>query len=345
MILATDPNPPTSALIKYGPNPPASALTKYGNAAILPPTQSTAIQATPTNIQGSDWSGPDECPQLLMAQVAPPGKIGLTSMLHSDSECCEVWVSDNAATMHMTQNGDGMYDCVAPSVDNDRVIVGGRAELRVEYYGKLDIKFHASEDVIVTLLNVAYVPQLGFNLFSLHAMQLQEQILLDSKGVHVFGGQLVFPRGPCGSKLSATRMKPSHDETLLAAAVLAPGSTQARTPPIDVNVMHVCYGHVNEALLRAKAKQLGIVLKGELSGCAGCSMAKGKRLPIPKTTMSRSTKPLERVFIDLAGPKPMPSAGGANYIMLLKDDYTRYGWIALLRQKSDATAAFSTLAS
>ena len=69
-------------------------------------------------------------------------------------------------------------------------------------------------------------------------------------------------------------------------------------------------------------------------------MAKGKRLPIPKTTMSRFTRPLERVFVDLAGPKPIPSAGGANYIMLLKDDYTRYGWIALLKQKSDVTVAF-----
>ena len=69
-------------------------------------------------------------------------------------------------------------------------------------------------------------------------------------------------------------------------------------------------------------------------------MAKGKRLPIPKTTSSRSTRPLQRVFVDLSGPRPVQSIGGAQYIMIVKDDYSHYSCTFFLTKKSEAADAF-----
>ena len=43
---------------------------------------------------------------------------------------------------------------------------------------------------------------------------------------------------------------------------------------------------------------------------------------------------LYRVFVDLAGPRKIASAGGALYLILFKDDAMRIGWIHPLRSKS-----------
>ena len=53
-----------------------------------------------------------------------------------------------------------------------------------------------------------------------------------------------------------------------------------------------------------------------------------------------------RVFVDLGGRKDVASVGGKHYPMIVKDDFTRRGWLYFLSNKSDAASAFrSFLAS
>ena len=109
---------------------------------------------------------------------------------------------------------------------------------------------------------------------------------------------------------------------------------------ININDFHAAYGHANEVLLRDTATRMGITLVGELQPCSGCSQAKGLKKGVPSSTSTRSDKKLGRVFIDLSGPKPVPSLGGKNYTCLIRDDFTRMTWVYFLRNKSDATDAF-----
>ncbi|CAM9532660.1 unnamed protein product, partial [Laminaria digitata] len=85
---------------------------------------------------------------------------------------------------------------------------------------------------------------------------------------------------------------------------------------------------------------LGFRLTGDFRACAACSMSKGKRQPLRKATLSRSESPLQRVFVDLSGPKHTQSVGGALYLMLIKGDFSRFGWTHVMKQKSDAGATF-----
>ncbi|CAN0195371.1 unnamed protein product [Laminaria digitata] len=55
------------------------------------------------------------------------------------------------------------------------------------------------------------------------------------------------------------------------------------------------------------------------------------------STGCRSTKPLERSFVDLSGKRPR-SPGGAKYLMLIEDDYSRFAWPYFLKKKSDVPA-------
>ena len=49
---------------------------------------------------------------------------------------------------------------------------------------------------------------LTINLFSLHAVQAKHAVTLDSTGVHLFGGNITFPRGIKGAPLPTTRLSP-----------------------------------------------------------------------------------------------------------------------------------------
>ncbi|CAM9532588.1 unnamed protein product [Laminaria digitata] len=75
--------------------------------------------------------------------------------------------------MHMTADGTEMNDCFPPPIENDRLIMGDLATLPIACYGKLYLVLHSIEDVVVTLDNVAHVPGVGLNLFSLHAVGKQ----------------------------------------------------------------------------------------------------------------------------------------------------------------------------
>ena len=74
--------------------------------------------------------------------------------------------------------------------------------------GKLDLVFHSKTDHPVTLHDVSFLPDLGFNLFSFHVVQEKHEIILNRTGAHLLSGRLVFPRWSNGSSLRATRVLP-----------------------------------------------------------------------------------------------------------------------------------------
>ena len=70
----------------------------------------------------------------------------------------------------------------------------------------MDVIFHGQTDERILLLDVAYVPGLGFNLLSLHAVQKTHLIVSDASGIHIIGTNLTFLRSSSGSYLRATRL-------------------------------------------------------------------------------------------------------------------------------------------
>ena len=50
----------------------------------------------------------------------------------------------------------------------------------------------------------------------------------------------------------------------------------------------------------------------------------------------QTSRPLELLHIDLMGSAKVQSLGGKKYILVVMDDFTRYTWIVLLRDKAEA---------
>ena len=268
----------------------------------------------------------------------------------------EIILADSGSSHHVVHDARFVNNRHPPAPGYEHVTIGDGKRYPVTCYGCVDFIFHSNTDVRVTMEDVAVVPGLDFNLFSLHAVQEKCPIMLDHQGVHVGSGELFFPRGRVGSQLYATRVPggdgasrgPGEDgsrtgggSSSLATAVLAPGKQHVPADGIDINAAHVSFGHAHEAALRATCRQMGLKCSGVLLPCEGCSRAKGIGKAVPRSTAPRAVRPLQYVATDLAGPHSFRSYGGAQYTMLVTDMFSGFSWIYFLKEKHEAACHFS----
>ena len=69
-------------------------------------------------------------------------------------------------------------------------------------------------------------------------------------------------------------------------------------------------------------------------------MAKGRKKLTAKTTESRADKRGGRVFLDVCGPKSVQSIGRKEYMLLVKDDFSRFSAVYFMRSKSEVSKYF-----
>ena len=65
-------------------------------------------------------------------------------------------------------------------------------------------------------------------------------------------------------------------------------------------------------------------------------MGKQVKSKHPSVTEVQTSRPLELLHIDLMGPTKVQSLGGKKYILVVVNDFTRYTWVVLLRDKVEA---------
>ena len=118
----------------------------------------------------------------------------------------DVWIAENGASGHMTHDGARLYNLRPPPPDREIITIGDQREIKVKYIGNMDATFHGQTGKRITLIDVAYIPGLEFDLYSLHAVHKTHLIVSDASGRHIRGTNLTFPRGSSGSYFRATRL-------------------------------------------------------------------------------------------------------------------------------------------
>jgi IS30 family transposase len=64
------------------------------------------------------------------------------------------------------------------------------------------------------------------------------------------------------------------------------------------------------------------------------------RSPFPDEASFRANEVLELIHGDLCGPIKLTTPAGNKYFLLLVDDFSRYMWIQLMKNKDKAFSAF-----
>ena len=110
---------------------------------------------------------------------------------------------------------------------------------------------------------------------------------------------------------------------------------------------HRQLGHASfkTVIVLARSGASGIVISdipAKIPGpdaCIACVAANSVHLP-HKEGRKRSSRYLERVHLDIAGPMPVRPVGVREYVYVIVDDYTRAVYMKLLRLRSEAVDAF-----
>ena len=76
-----------------------------------------------------------------------------------------------------------------------------------------------------------------------------------------------------------------------------------------------------------------------LDACEPCLMGKMTKTPF-SGTMERATNLLEIIHIDVCGPMSVKAHGKYHYFLNFTDDLSRYGYIYLMKHKSETFEKF-----
>ena len=102
---------------------------------------------------------------------------------------------------------------------------------------------------------------------------------------------------------------------------------------------HKAFGHVDTFARNKSLYEDGEILLNFIKyNCQPCLLSKSVHHP-PESSLTRATKPLERIFSDLSKKTPIPSLGGSYYYITFIDDFLCFTWIYFLKEKSQAVAA------
>jgi hypothetical protein len=90
--------------------------------------------------------------------------------------------------------------------------------------------------------------------------------------------------------------------------------------------------HSRLALLQSK---FPFIVSDSHAVCDICHYAKHRKLPFVNS-YSKSIKPFDLIHFDIWGPISITSLHNHSYFLTAVDDFTRYTWVILMKNKSEA---------
>ena len=307
---------------------------KQGHFAAVCPDRLLKLQETTETKEGEDTQAAEG---LMMHEIVYLNEQNVKPKeIESSTDGDKVWYLDNGASNHMTGNLSYFN-----SIDNS---ITGKVRFgddsRIDIKGKGSIRFISQDGKKKILSDVYYIPALRSNIISLGQatesgcdVRMKQTYLT----IHDQYGNLIMKASRSRNRLYKVTMEIEEAKCF---------QLQEQE---DFSRWHARLGHLGvDAMKAMSGKELVIglpTLKVEKETCEACLRAKQTRKPFPTATSYRATKALELIHGDLCGPITPPTAGRSRYIFVLIDDYSRYMWSILLKEKSEAFEKFKRFKS
>ncbi|GJT73996.1 retrovirus-related pol polyprotein from transposon TNT 1-94 [Tanacetum coccineum] len=98
---------------------------------------------------------------------------------------------------------------------------------------------------------------------------------------------------------------------------------------------HLYFGTLNELARKDLVRGLPKLKYEKEHLCPSCQLGKSKKSPHPLKTVNTNTEVLNTLHMNLCEPMRVESINRKKYIMVIVDDYTRFGWVRFLRTKDE----------
>lgn len=239
----------------------------------------------------------------------------------------QVWYLDSGASNHMTPFENLLNNKKTTNVNN--IMTANNAKMQPKYAGDAVLKLNESDVVIRDIL---HVPELAVNLLSIN--KIAER-----------GNTITFNKNGCIVKNSRNEIiincKPENG---VYKVKQGNGMCNVAKGKENAIIWHRRLGHMN---VQSMKKMRNGAVNGidfvdadnEIKSCEVCAKGKHARQPF-KSSESSSTEILQLIHSDVIGPMETLSIGGARYVLVFTDDYSRKVSTYFLKTKSEVPDCF-----
>ncbi|CAM8944369.1 unnamed protein product [Rhodiola kirilowii] len=303
---------------------------KYGHYASNCPDRLLKLQEALEAKKTEDET--QEADKLMMHEVVYLNEKKVKpNIFESNLDAKNVWYLDNGTSNHMSGNRDFFTDL-------DETVTGMVRfgdDSRITIQGKGSIRFVFANGVKKVLSNVYYIPDFKSNIISFgQATEAGCEVRMKEDMMTIYDR--------VGSVLIVT----SRSRNRLYKVILEVENLKCLqlTSSTEATKWHARLGHINvETMKMMINKELAIGMPNievERETCVSCLLGKQTRQSFPQSTSYRATQALELIHGDLCGTITPSTPSHKRYIFVIIDDYSRYMWTILLKEKSEAFDKF-----
>ena len=246
------------------------------------------------------------------------------------------WVVDTGATDHVCCNLQWFLQTRQLSEDEISISLGDATKVAAVAVGDVHLSF---SDSVLVLKNVLYVPSFRKNLISVSKLYNDGYSVIFNDNVVIMRNNSYICSGTLVNNLYTLTC--AHQ---IKSQANTSTSLNKRKDPSQLNqtyLWHLRLGHVNLRRIQR------LVSSGSLESlqvepfpvCESCLEGKMTSRPF-KAKGNRANDVLELIHSDLCGPMSIQAKGGFEYFVTFIDDYSRFGYIYLMRHKSECFDKF-----
>jgi transposase InsO family protein len=280
------------------------------------------------------------CPKF--AQDLKDGKVKDTGsasgmyMIHLDNSYSTVsWILDTGCGYHICSDVQGLRGSEKLARGRLNLIMGNNRIAPVEEIGTYELKL--SEGVRLDLLNCCYSSQMARNIISFYALFKQGfKYYFDNDLGHISVYKddcFMFKAFPCNG-IYETVMVQEVDNLNYNLSI--------ESSTIDkASLWHCRLGHVSKKRI-AQLQKDGVLESFDLKSddvCESCLLGKMTKSPF-SGTFERGKDLLDIIHTDVCGPFRSATKNDYRYYVTFTDDFSRYGYVYLIRHKSDTFEKF-----
>nr|BBF90152.1 polyprotein -like [Oryza rufipogon]BBF90155.1 polyprotein -like [Oryza rufipogon] len=279
-----------------------------------------------------------DCPDFLKMIMAKKGEniITFVNESHYVGYSRSTWWIDSGATIHACNCLKAFRSTRTTQRRESTIRVANGVEEKVEAVG--DLPLELANGFILLLRDVFYVPSLQRNLISVSKLDF------DGYDCRFGSGKCELWHNNACIGLAVLRdelyLLSLSENVNVVSSLTKENKKRKRTPDVSSKLWHCRLGHISRGRIERLVKNeiLPPLEFSDLEQCIEC--IKGKFVKSIKKGAKRSAGILEIIHTDICGPFPVKSVDGYDSFITFTDDYSRYGYIYPIKERSEALDKF-----
>ena len=249
------------------------------------------------------------------------------------------WWIDSGSTIHIVNTMQGFLSQRKPKENERFIYSGNKMGSQVEAVGTFRLVLESG--FVLDLENTFYVPSFSRNLVSVSRLvTVGFSFLFENSTFSLFKNKTIVGYGSLVDGLYKFRLDPTYEcnHSSLHSEII--GMKRSIYDENSYSLWHKRLCHISIDRIKRLIND-GVLKTLDFSDSGTClSCIKGKQTNKTTKGANRSSGVLEIIHTDICGPFSTPCLNGQKYFISFIDDFTRYMYLYLLHDKSEALDVF-----